>query len=141
MPNYHNHGFSYSKAYIIISSFKQIFQFDYVRLNLFNHVLALLRTKFAYNSIIRYHAFRWELCKSCERVWRNSRMCAFRGFSRQDLVSDSQLATRQNATRVKHAENWRVMIVGALQDKKYSLAWQLSRDLNSRLMPLARLSR
>ena len=28
-----------------------------------------------------------------------------------------------------YAESWRVMTTGALQDKKYSLAWQLSRDL------------
>ena len=36
-----------------------------VRLNLFNHVLALFRAKFAYNLAIRNLVFRWELCKGC----------------------------------------------------------------------------
>ena len=35
-----------------------------VRLNLFNHVLALFRAKFACNLAIRYHVFMWELCKA-----------------------------------------------------------------------------
>ena len=35
----------------------------HVRLNLFNHVLALFRAKFACNIEIRYPVFRWELCK------------------------------------------------------------------------------
>ena len=60
-----------------------------------------------------------------------------RGFSRLDLASDSRLLTRQNATRVKHAESWRVTTAGALQDKKDSLACQLFRDSNSRLIPFA----
>ena len=34
-----------------------------VRLYLFNHVLALFHDKFACNLVIRYHIFRWELCK------------------------------------------------------------------------------
>ena len=34
-----------------------------VRLNLFNHVLALFRIKFACNLVIRYPVFRWDLCK------------------------------------------------------------------------------
>ena len=34
-----------------------------VRLNLFNHVLALFHAKFACNLAIRYLVFRWELCK------------------------------------------------------------------------------
>ena len=33
-------------------------------MNLFNHVLALFRTKFSCNLAIRYPIFRWELCKS-----------------------------------------------------------------------------
>ena len=48
-----------------------------VRLNLFNHVLALFRAKFAYNSAIRYPVFMWESCKGC--VWesvKNSSVCA-----------------------------------------------------------------
>ena len=34
-----------------------------VRLNLFNHVLALFHTKFAFNLAITYPIFRWDLCK------------------------------------------------------------------------------
>ena len=34
-----------------------------VRLNLFNHVLALFCAKFACILAIRYPVFRWELCK------------------------------------------------------------------------------
>ena len=37
--------------------------FANVRLNLFNHVLALFYAKFACNLAIRYLVFRWELCK------------------------------------------------------------------------------
>ena len=50
-----------------------------VRLNLFNHVLALFRAKFACISTIRYRIFRWELCKVC--VWesvKNSSVCTFK---------------------------------------------------------------
>ena len=35
----------------------------FVRLNLFNHVLALFRAKFTCNLAIRYPVFRLELCK------------------------------------------------------------------------------
>ena len=34
-----------------------------VRLNLFNHLLALFCAKFACNLAIRHPVFRWELCK------------------------------------------------------------------------------
>ena len=40
-----------------------------VRLNLFNHVLALFHAKFACNLAIRYLVFRWELCKGS--VWES----------------------------------------------------------------------
>ena len=38
-----------------------------VRLNLFNHVLALFHAKFACNLAIRYPVFWWELCKDSVR--------------------------------------------------------------------------
>ena len=37
----------------------------YIRLNVFDHVLALFGAKFACISTIRYPVFRWELCKGC----------------------------------------------------------------------------
>ena len=53
--------------------------YTYVRLNLFNHVLALFSAKFTCISAIRYPVFMWELCKGC--VWesvKNSSVCTFR---------------------------------------------------------------
>ena len=44
-------------------------KFEFVRLNLFNHVLVLFRAKFACILAIRYPVFRWELCKGC--VWES----------------------------------------------------------------------
>ena len=40
-------------------------KFEFVKLNLFNHVLVLFRAKFACILAIRYPVFRWELCKGC----------------------------------------------------------------------------
>ena len=37
--------------------------FESIRLNLFNHVLALFHIKFTCILAIRYPVFRWELCK------------------------------------------------------------------------------
>ena len=45
--------------------------------------------------------------------------------------------TCQNVTRVEHAGSWRVRTAGSLQDKKYSLAFLLFDDWNSRLIPVA----
>ena len=36
-----------------------------VRLNIFNHLLALFRAKFAYIATIGYPVFMWESCKGC----------------------------------------------------------------------------
>ena len=64
-----------------------------VRLNLFNHVLALFRANFACNSAIRYFVFRWELCKDC--VWeivKNLSVCAIKSIltigTREWLATD-----------------------------------------------------
>ena len=107
-------------------------------MNLFNRVLALFHVKFACILAIRYLVFRWELCKGC--VWESVKKTQVVCIQRS-LVTDSRLATHQNATRVKHAGNWRVTTAGVLHDKKYNLAKQLSRDSNLWLIPLARLSR
>ena len=47
-------------------------------MNLFNHVLALFRAKFACNLAIRYPVFRWELCKGSvrESVKKAQEVCA-----------------------------------------------------------------
>ena len=42
---------------------------EIVKLNLFNHVLALFRAKFTCNLVIRYLVFTWELCKGS--VWES----------------------------------------------------------------------
>ena len=44
----------------------------------------------------------------CERVWRKLKICAIKEVLWLDLATDSQLASRQSGTRVKHAGNWRV---------------------------------
>ena len=72
----------------------------------------------------------------CERVWRNSR-CVHSKESHNWIL---WLASRQSGTHVKHVESWRVTTAGALQDKKYSLAWKLFRDSNSWLIPVVRPS-
>ena len=56
----------------------------YVRLNLFNHALALFRTKFSCILAIRYPVFRWELCKGC--VWESVKKT-------QDVCIQRSLAT------------------------------------------------
>ena len=51
------------KKNYFLESFKSPKIFNFVRLNLFNHVLALFHGKFACNLAIRYPVFRWKLCK------------------------------------------------------------------------------
>ena len=58
-----------------------------VRLNLFNHVLALFRAKFACILAIRDPVFRWKLCKSC--VWESVKKT-------QDVCIQRSLATRSH---------------------------------------------
>ena len=108
-----------------------------VRLNLFNHVLALFCAKFACNSTIRNSVFRWELCKGC--VWESEELikCVHsRAFSWLELTTDSRVWLAKSVTRVEHARSWRVMIAGSLQDKKYTLAIMLVGNWNSWLIPI-----
>ena len=83
---------SYSWAYAL---------FVLIRLNLFNHVLTLFRTKFAYNLAIRYFVFKWELCKGS--VWESVKKSPEVCNSRESRDWISWLASPQNGTRVKHA--------------------------------------
>ena len=53
-------------------------------MNLFNHVLALFRAKFACNLAIRYPIFRWDLFKGC--VSKNVKKT-------QDVCNQRSLAT------------------------------------------------
>ena len=94
-------------------------------MNLFNHVLVLFCAKFVCILTFRYPIFRWELCKGCEweSVKKTQDVCIQRS-----LVTDSQLASHQSGTRVKHVGNWRVTTARALQEKMYSLARQLAHD-------------
>ena len=109
-----------------------------VRLNLFNHVLALFRVKFDCNLAIRYSVFRWELYKvrvrECEEI---SRSVQFKGVSRLDLVTgkSSEWHTCETCRG-----SWKVTTTKALQDKTSSLARQLACDSNSQLVLVARSS-
>ena len=58
-----------------------------------------------------------------------------------DFAGGSRLEAAKCWTRAKHARSWSVMLVGALQDKKYRLAVQLPRSWNSQLSQAASLSR
>ena len=71
-------------------------------LNLFNHVLALFRANFACTLAIRDPVLMWELCKDSvwESVKKAQEVCIQEEFC--DWIS--RLASRQNGTRVKHAE-------------------------------------
>ena len=61
------HATTVCKPEIIFGPFRFLFIFLMdtisVRLNLFNHVLALFCAKFTCDLAIRYPVFRWELCK------------------------------------------------------------------------------
>ena len=66
-----------------------------------------------------------------ERVWRKLKMCALKRVLRLDL------ATSKSPKWHTCEGNWRVTTAKALQDKMYSLARLLARDLNSRLVLIA----
>ena len=71
------HNINHHASYVILN----IMLIMFVRLNLFNYVLALFRIKFACNLAIRYLVFRWESCKGC--VWesvKNSSVCAIKSI-------------------------------------------------------------
>ena len=87
--------------------------FGIVRLNLFNHVLALFRTKFACNLAIRYLVFKWELCKGC--VWvsvkKFKNMCIWRFLatrSRKWLATgnSTKCHTCEACRKLKGHDSW-----------------------------------
>ena len=107
-------------------------------MNLFNHVLALFPVKFACNSVIRNFVFRWKLCKGC--VWKSVKIWSSVCNQKASHDWNSWLTRKwwltRSVTCMEHARSWKVMIAGSLQDKKYSLAFLLVGDWNSRLIPV-----
>ena len=104
--------------------------FNVVRLNLFNHVLALFRAKFACNSTIRNSVFRWELCKGC--VWESEELikCVHsRAFSWLELAIDSRVVTRQKChtcgacKKLKGHDSW--ITTGQKVHFGHYVSWQL----------------
>ena len=75
----------------------------------------------------------------CEIVWRNLSCVHSRGVSWLNLATNSWQAIHQSATHVKHARSWKVTTTEALQDKKYSLAWQLTYNSFQSRGPVARV--
>ena len=78
----------------------------------------------------------------CERVWRKTQDCAFS----KGLVTESRgllaaCKSPKDAHKWSMQRSWIVMPVGAVQDKKSSLAIQLTRGLDSQLSQVARPSR
>ena len=114
---------------------------QFVRLNLFNQVLAVFCAKFAFILVIRYSVFMWDLCKDCvwESVKKTQDMC-----NQRSLVTGSRywLATGKSPKwhPCEACRELKGPTTGALQDKMYSLAKQFACDSNSWLVPLARLS-
>ena len=112
----------------------------YVRLNLFNHVLALFCAKFSYNFTIRYPIFRRELYKgnAWESVKKAQKVCT------QEEPRDWLVTGKSPEWHTCEAcrGSWRVTPAVALQNKTFSLAKQLAQDSNSNswLVPVARLS-
>ena len=114
-----------------------------VRLNLFNHLLALFCAKFSCNLAIRYSVFRWDSCKGS--VWesvKKSQKCAIQGSlttgSHDWLVTDKSPKWH---TCEACRGSWRVMPAVALQDKTSSLARQLAHNSNSLLVLVVSSSR
>ena len=112
----------------------------YVRLNLFNYVLALFLAKFV---IIQHLETLYlggnNIRVECERVWRFDQECATRRWITTGLVTDSWVVTCQKwSTRVKYAGRWRIKTVGPLHDK--STVWPnlITCDWNLQHIPVAK---
>ena len=80
--------------------------FDFVRLNLINHLVGFILYQFACNSALRNLVFRWESCKGSvwESVKKSSRLCTQQGT--HDWISwlARDLQVTKWCTRVKHEE-------------------------------------
>ena len=106
----------------------------HVRLNLFNHVLALFCVKFACILTIRYHVFRWESCKGCvwESVKKTQDVCKSKESCDWEVAKVTHVWSMQGAEGSRQLEHDRKKI--------YSLTRQLACNTNSRLIPVTRLS-
>ena len=99
---------------------------QHVRLNLFNHVLALFCAKFSCKLAIRYPIFRWELCRGSlwKSVKRTQDVCNSKESHDWLVIGKSPKWDTCEARR----GSWRVTTTGALQDKTSSPARQLARN-------------
>ena len=78
----------------------------------------------------------------CERVWRKVQDCALsKGLMTGFCGLLAACKSPKDAHKWSMQRSWTVTLVGALQDKKSSLAIQLARGLDSRLNQVARPSR
>ena len=112
-------------------------KFEFVKLNLFNHVLVLFRVKFACILAIKYPVFRWELCKDC--VWESvkkihvvciQKSLATRSYDWLMTSKSPKCHTCEARKKLKGHDSWRT-------------TWrkvQSGQAVNSWLIPLARLS-
>ena len=114
-----------------------------VRVNLINHFVGFIPCQFACNLAFRNPVFRWESCKGSvwESMKKSSRVCTQQGLAigSRDGLTAGKLPKEAHVWSIQGS--WRVMPVGALQDKTSSLARQLARDLDSWLSQVARPSR
>ena len=110
-----------------------------VRLNLFNHMLALFCVKFACDSLIRYLVFRWKSCKGCvwesvknSSVWESvkiSSVCAIKRIlvtrTRKWLVTDDspKCHTCEACRKLKGHDSWDT--TGQKWQSCQSIIWRL----------------
>ena len=108
-----------------------------------NHFVGFMPCQFACNLAFRKPIFRWESCKGSvwESVKKSSRVCTQQGLvtGSHDWLAACKLPKEAHMWSMQGS--WRVTPAGALQDKTSSLAKQLARDWNSRLIPIASPSR
>ena len=117
--------------------------FSTVRLNLINHMLALFRDRFAYNTALRNPVFRWELCKGSvwESVKKCLRLCSKAGTRSWISWEARGLQAAKSCTRTEHAGELNSHASWGTTGQKSRLAIQLAHSLNSRLSQVARSSR
>ena len=72
-------------------------------------------------------------------VWESVKKSSKCALKKSLVTGSHDWRVAKGGTYVKHVGSWRVAIVGALQDKKYGFAWQLTCDSNLRLVPVARM--
>ena len=118
--------------------FYTILDFNFVRLNLFNHVLVSFHTNFSCILASRYLVFRRESCKSCvwESVKKSQEVCN----SRESRDWISQLARDWQVVRVAHVWSMQGKLKGHASYSTTGQNFQFGQEVSSRLKLATRSS-